>query len=102
MEFLNFVVFINLEKRKDRLAEISKEMDKMQIQATRFNAVEKNTGIVGCGLSHLAVLKLAKDNNWPHVLILEDDFTFLVDKPKFQTEMKSLVDYSTRHQFDVC
>ena len=102
MEFLQHIVFINLEKRKDRQAEILDELAKMELFANRFNAIPKEMGILGCGLSHLAVLKMAKNNNWPHVLILEDDFTFLVDKETFYQQMIRLEEYSTRHQFDVC
>ena len=32
---------------------------------------------VGCFLSHLKVLKIAKDNNWNKILILEDDISIL-------------------------
>ena len=102
MEFLQHIVFINLDRRKDRLAEILDELAKMDLVASRFDAIPKEIGILGCGLSHLAVLKMAKNNNWPHVLILEDDFTFLVDKATFYQQLTLLEEYSTRHKFDVC
>jgi len=102
MEFLQHIVFINLDRRKDRLAEILDELAKMDLVANRFDAIPKEMGILGCGLSHLAVLKMAKNNNWPHVLILEDDFTFLVDKATFYQQLTLLEEYSTIHQFDVC
>jgi GR25 family glycosyltransferase involved in LPS biosynthesis len=47
-------------------------------------------GIVGCGYSHLAVLKAARSLGLKNVLILEDDFEFLVSKSDFQ---KALSDF---------
>ena len=43
-------------------------------------------------MSHLAVLKLAKENNYENVLILEDDFTFLVSKDEFEQQLTSFFD----------
>jgi hypothetical protein len=34
-----------------------------------------------CTNSHLRCLELAKQREWPWVFVMEDDFTFLVDKP---------------------
>jgi len=34
-------------------------------------------GALGCSLSHLKCLEIAKNNCWPHVLIVEDDIKFL-------------------------
>ena len=101
-KFLQHIVFINLEKRTDRLAEINAEMAKMGLVAERFNAISRPIGNIGCFLSHLAVLKMAKINRWPQVLILEDDFTFVMEKEEFLEQMEALNDYATRHQFDVC
>jgi GR25 family glycosyltransferase involved in LPS biosynthesis len=38
-------------------------------------------GAIGCSMSHLDVLKIAKKNNWDYVTIFEDDVLFL--KPQF-------------------
>ena len=43
--------------------------DKVQ----RFSAIEWNPGSVGCTKSHIAVMKLALEQEWKNVLILEDD-----------------------------
>ena len=77
------VYFINLDSRPDRLHEICGELDKMDISGIRFPAIHHKSGIVGCGYSHLAVLKLARDRNLKNVLILEDDFEFIVSKDDF-------------------
>ena len=69
------VFFINLDRRVDRLAEISEELSLMGIEGERFSAVDRSPGILGCGLSHLSVLKLARERGYRNVLIFEDDFT---------------------------
>jgi GR25 family glycosyltransferase involved in LPS biosynthesis len=102
MKFLDFIVFINLEHRHDRLAEITSELEKMELQARRFNAIKHHLGYVGCSQSHLAVLKMALDNDWPYVLILEDDFTFEIDKQTLFQQVQSLVEYSNSNPVDVC
>jgi len=94
------IIFINLEKRQDRLLEIKNELDTFNLQYERFNAIENEYGIVGCGYSHLAVLKIAKERNYKNILILEDDFTFIVSKEEFEFELNRFFDNVT--EYDVC
>lgn len=68
-------VFINLAHRTDRLQHIVPELTKMGIdRAVRLDAVKLDRGALGCTLSHCKAIKEAKANNWPYVLIVEDDF----------------------------
>ena len=76
MDHIDKVVYINLQKRQDRRQHIEDLLSKYNIEATRFEAIEHSHGLYGCGQSHLAVLKLARDNGWKNVLILEDDILF--------------------------
>lgn len=69
--------YINLLKRPDRKRHVEEQLFSVGISATRFNAIEISNGAIGCSLSHLKCLKFAYDNNLPHVLICEDDITFL-------------------------
>jgi len=94
------IIFINLEKRKDRLLEIENELDKFNLEYERFNAIEHECGIVGCGFSHLAVLKIAKEKNYKNILILEDDFTFIVTKEEFEMELNRF--FNNVSEYDVC
>jgi GR25 family glycosyltransferase involved in LPS biosynthesis len=64
----------------------------------RFEAIQKKPGIVGCGYSHLAVLKLAKERKYESVLILEDDFQFLVNKEELDFELTRF--FETVKEFD--
>ena len=73
--FIEKVVYINLEKRKDRKSEIEKELftyfDPNKI--IRFNAIKNKKGYIGCIKSHIAALQMAIDNKWNNCLIVEDD-----------------------------
>ena len=94
MENIAHTVYINLDRRTDRRAEIEAELIRIGLSGERFAAIERKPGpgALGCGLSHLAVLQKAKQEGWPNVLVLEDDFTFLVDRPTFDTTMRDFFD----------
>ena len=63
---------------------------KFNIKYERFNAISRpDFGIIGCTQSHLEIIKMAKQNNYKNILILEDDFTFTVSKDKFEVGSKS-------------
>ena len=85
------IVYINLKKREDRKEKITKELDDYGLAYERFEAIETpGFGILGCGLSHLQVLENAKaDETIKTLLILEDDFTFLVTKEEFSKEINN-------------
>jgi GR25 family glycosyltransferase involved in LPS biosynthesis len=77
MELFENTLFINLENRTDRLEHAINEFKKMGINAQRVNAVKMNNGAIGCTLSHIKCIELAKSNDWEQVFICEDDITFL-------------------------
>ena len=95
------IFYINLEHRTDRRAEIEGELDKMGLAHSfeRFPAIRHETiGGVGCGRSHIEVLKLAKEHGYKQILVLEDDFMFTVDKHEFEQGLAQL----SSIPFDVC
>ena len=79
-------VYINLDRRPDRRAEIEQELDKIGLlgKSDRFSAISHAVPFIGCSLSHLEVVKLAKQNKWKNVLIFEDDFRFVVSTDEFE------------------
>jgi GR25 family glycosyltransferase involved in LPS biosynthesis len=77
MELFKHTLFINLDKRKDRLEQATREFEKMNIPAERVTAVESKMGAIGCTLSHIRCLTMAKTRDWDYVFICEDDITFL-------------------------
>jgi glycosyl transferase family 25 len=98
--YIDHIFYINLEKRTDRRTEIEQELLNHGLVGERFNAFKHTIGSVGCELSHLAVLKLAKERNYKNVLILEDDFQFLVQKEKFEKELAQF--FNSQINYDVC
>jgi glycosyl transferase family 25 len=86
MEKIGHVIYINLNRRIDRNIELVFQLNKMNIsleKTTRFSAVENTTNpALGCTQSHINVLKLARDKKYKNILILEDDFDFLISRPE--------------------
>lgn len=70
--------YINLDHRTDRNDKTISELKKIGItDPNRFSAIkDEHHGGIGCGLSHINVLKNAKRNNWDYVIIMEDDIIF--------------------------
>ena len=77
MNKINHAFYINLESRPDRKLNVEQELLKVGIKAQRFNAIRLPNGALGCSMSHLKCLETAKQNNWGHVCIVEDDIQFL-------------------------
>ncbi len=69
--------YINLEHRVDRKNQVEEELKTIGIKAERFNAIKMENGAIGCSMSHLKLLQDAVNNKLDHILILEDDITFL-------------------------
>jgi len=87
MNHIHKIVYINLDHRADRRAEVEGELSRMGLSGERFPGIYRRPGLVGCGLSHIGVLEKAKAAGWENVLILEDDFYFTVDKETFTREL---------------
>lgn len=89
MEILKHTLYINLDYRTDRLEHVQEELDKIGIKesAERFPAVKMEKGNVGCTLSHIKCIDLAKSRGWPYVFICEDDITF-TDPGRFISSLK--------------
>ena len=77
MTLLDHVLYINLESRTDRLAHVNGEFNKLGIQGERMNAIKLSNGALGCSLSHIRCLEIAKARGLPYIFICEDDITFL-------------------------
>ena len=84
MELFKNTLFINLESRKDRLEHVLGEFKKLDIHSERVDAIKMASGAIGCTMSHIKCLELAKERNYENVFICEDDITFL--KPELLIE----------------
>jgi glycosyl transferase family 25 len=88
---IQHVFYINLEHRVDRKNHVEEQLKKIGIQnAQRFNAIKLSNGALGCSMSHLKCLEMAKENAWDHVLIVEDDILFL-DPTLFVKQMNQFL-----------
>ncbi len=81
-DFFDFIVCINLERRKDRWEESLIEFSKIGIYVARFNAIESSNPSFGNHLSHASILKFAKEKKLNNILIFEDDVEFFPDAVK--------------------
>jgi glycosyl transferase family 25 len=98
-ETLFNIIYLNLDYRTDRKDEIEKELDKFNlINFERFPAISHQNGAIGCSKSHLAIIKKAKENGYKNLLVLEDDFEFIVNKDEFYKQINNLFQVP----FDVC
>lgn len=74
---IEHVYYINLDTRPDRKTHVESQLDSIGIkQYTRFSACMMANGAIGCSTSHLKILEMAREQNLPHVLIVEDDIEF--------------------------
>ncbi len=88
MNYFEKVYCINLDSREDRWNQAQEEFKRNNIVAERVSAVEGaklnldfppeiKEGAVGCSLSHLFIMKMAKQLNLESYLVLEDDVKFI-------------------------
>jgi FkbM family methyltransferase len=76
----DLILYINLDSRVDKRAEIEAELAKVGWSGRRLPAVHRVPGELGCALSHAAAMQLLLDHpSARHALILEDDFGFVRD-----------------------
>lgn len=95
---LKNVYYINLEERTDRKKHIEKQLESLGWCYERFNAIKTKSGRVGCSMSHLKLLTMAKEKNLPYIVIIEDDIHF-TNIQKFNELYKHFVD--TNIDYDV-
>ena len=94
------IFYINLEHRTDRKEHVEKELLKIGVRsAQRFNAIKMENGAIGCSMSHLRILQDAKKNNLDHILIVEDDITFL-DPELFKNQINKFFE-THKNDWDV-
>jgi len=97
------IFYINLEKRSDRCEQIVKELKEYNLyeNSERIEAIyTPEQGILGCTMSHLSTIKLAKERGYKNILILEDDYYFIISKEEFEKELSQFFD--EKIPYDVC
>ena len=76
MNLFENTLFINLDHRQDRLEHAIEEFKKLNINAERVDAIKKDVGAIGCTMSHIKCLEIAKKRDYDYVFICEDDIHF--------------------------
>lgn len=86
-DYFKKIYCINLDKRKDRWDLAEPHFIENNLNVERVSGIDGSTlnlefppeikeGAVGCSLSHLFTIKLAKQNKLENFLLLEDDVVF--------------------------
>ena len=79
---IKHAIYINLDSRPDRRAQFESHFEELHraypkeytfSPIIRFSAIKHERGALGCSKSHIECIRLAKQNGWDHVLIMEDD-----------------------------
>jgi len=87
------IMYINLESRPDRKAHVEAQLKGVGFaHYERFNAIRmpNGDGRIGCSMSHIKCLETAKARGASHLLICEDDTTFL--QPElFKTQLNAFL-----------
>jgi len=93
------IFYINLDSRTDRKEYVESQLNSVSLSSfQRFKAVKLTSGALGCSMSHLKCLQQAKEQELDHVLICEDDITFL--NPKlFMSQLNQFL--SVNKEWDV-
>ena len=93
------IFYINLETRKDRRNSIETQLTNIGLtNFERFNAIKVMDGRVGCTMSHIKCLEMAKERGYNHLVICEDD-TFFLDPKLFKTQLTTFL--KNGHKWDV-
>lgn len=95
------ILYINLEHRKDK-------KDIMVDQLTRYGLISKserfpgfynsNTAY-GCSMAHLNALKYIKKMGYKNVMILEDDFDFIVSSEVLEENLSKFFELNINYDF---
>jgi len=92
--------YINLDSRPDRREHVEKQLNNIGIHKfERFKAIQLKNGALGCSMSHLKLLEIAKAKNFPHILIVEDDI-FFTNSSLFIEQFNRFLAHHATH-FDV-
>lgn len=103
MNLLEHTLVINLDSREDRQINVYAQLQRIGVyHPERVSAVKTKDGAIGCSLSHIKSLEVARKNNWEYVCIVEDDFK-CVDTETFKSSITKFQNNSVKDniQWDV-
>ena len=115
------IIVVSLARAKDRRERMKKQLEDLELGGIIIDAVdgqelseeEKNKrlhlqggyrygelfqpGELGCTMSHINALKLAREKNWEHLIVLEDDIILAEDFKKRVKLLFSIVQNDWEH-----
>jgi len=95
------VYVINLDHRTDRWSNFIKGISQFNsINPIRYSAVKNTQGFVGCALSHINIIEMAKNKGLPYVIVMEDD-TIIIDKDFDNNINKIIMTLSANNYWDI-
>jgi hypothetical protein len=91
---------INLDSRPDKMIQTKEEFSYWPSPLERIAAIQYSPGWKGCAASHLKSIRLAKERDYPWVIIIEDDCILM---PGAQAQLQALLPYlwETRERWDI-
>lgn len=89
------IYYINLDHREDRRKQIEEELARLNLAAERYIAIKNENAPIGCSESHLDLIKKAKNLNLDKIMVLEDDFKFLIERKELDIFLRkiNLIDF---------
>jgi hypothetical protein len=102
IDILEHTLVINLGEREDRKLTVFIQLQNIGANPERVPAVKTKDGAIGCSMSHIKCLEIAKKSNWEYVCIVEDDFK-CIDPVKFKSSLSKFQKNSIKDniQWDV-
>lgn len=94
------ILIINLKERTDRWKQITSQLDSLGLQYERVDAVKMEPGWKGSTASFLKCYKIAKQQKYPWVIIMEDDCLFQKNGKKRFEQLLPLL-WQRRSEWDV-
>ena len=101
---IRHALYINLDSRNDRHMHMEVQLAALKngmpnLVTERFNAIKNVVnGAIGCSMSHMRCIQIAKERNWDHVFVCEDDILF-TNVPLFLTQLNKFI--ATVREWDV-
>jgi GR25 family glycosyltransferase involved in LPS biosynthesis len=89
--FFDDIVVINLNKREDRLLQITEDFELYDIPFKRVPAIVHPKGAEGLKETMIWIFEAALQKNHEHILIFEDDCKFVVSKHDVDEVMSEVI-----------
>jgi glycosyl transferase, family 25 len=111
LDYFNRVSIIHLRERTDRYGPLVGELRRLGIEITdpRVSIPDApkpkeanglaSRGVYGSFLSHLDILRTAREDKLQAVLVLEDDAIF---SRRFVRDQQNIAKYLSEHEWDIC